>query len=73
MTAADHIDRAVSHLAAAKAYAVSPRYVVEGVAELSAALTALKAARGLVEAMERECAELRGEVGVYRAVNGGAT
>lgn len=69
MTATDHLDRAVSHLAAAKAYAVSPRYVVEGVAELSDALMALEAARGLVEAMERECAELRREVGVYRTVN----
>ncbi len=46
MTATDHIDRAVSHLVAAKAYAVSPRYVVEGVAELSDALMARLAAEG---------------------------
>ena len=42
MTIADQIDRAVSHLGAAKAYAVSPRYVVEAVAGISDALAVLE-------------------------------
>lgn len=69
MTLADQIDRAVSHLGAAKAYAVSPRYVVEAVAGINDALAVLEDARGRAEALERECVELRREVSVYREVN----
>lgn len=69
MTLADQIDRAVSHIVAAKAYAVSPRYVVEAVAGISDALAVLEDARGRAEALERECVELRREVSVYREVN----
>lgn len=69
MTLADRIDRAVSHLGAAKAYAVSPRYVVEAVAGINNALAVLEDARGRAEALERECVDLRREVSVYREVN----
>lgn len=54
MTAADHIDTAISLMAAAKAYVTSPRYVNEAVAAISDALHSMERAREMAEADRRE-------------------